>query len=185
MRLLRLALVAWLAAGLAACTTSLFGAYYDAELEQGLVDYNRSAMAFIKSMELNAANPEGRFDSPAATAFYAASAATLSDLQLRADVAGGPSECRLARLAGVITSVAERSIEEAEALVGAEGGAVEPIYGNCMSIVVRNVRIQHENLELDHRETGVLRGLAVDLNEHAIESAVRVALETVRAWRFE
>ncbi len=178
MNLIRAALAAALSLALASCV-SLFGVNHDPELEQGLAAYNRAAVAFIKGAELT----DLPFGSPAANAFYTQAAADLAALQLRADVAGGSRECPLAGLA----QVAARATEEAIMLLaaGAGVGDLEPpdTTGNCFTIVVRGVRLAQALLEGEHRMLGTIEPELAPLYEEEVTAAVRVAVQTVQAWR--
>ena len=178
MNLVKAALVAAVSLALASCV-SLFGVNHDPELEQGLAAYNRAVVAFIKSAELN----DIPFGSPTANAFYAQAAGDLAALQLRADIAGGSRECPLAQLAGLALAATEEAIRNVAASLGA--GELEPVdtTGNCFTIVVRGVRLANAQLERDHRLVGVIGTNLALLHEEEVTAAVRVAAQTVQAWR--
>lgn len=178
MNLIKAAVAAALSLALASCV-SLFGVNHDPELEQGLAAYNRAAVAFIKSADLN----DIPFGSPAANAYYTAAAADLAALQLRADVAGGSRECRLPQIAGLAITATENAIRDVAAGLGV--GELEPVdtTGNCFTIVVRGVRMANAQLERDHRVVGIIGTDLALLHEEEVTAAVRVAVQTVQAWR--
>src|SRR5262245_40431773 len=75
-----------LSLALSGCTGVTIGEPYDKAIDDGLNDFQKSSAAFTKSMEINAGTAKGSYHSDEAKEYYSASAATLSNLQLRADM---------------------------------------------------------------------------------------------------
>ena len=163
-----------------ACTTIQIGEPYDKVIDDDLNGYQKQVVEFIKTMEQNAGNNEGRYASPTAKKFYASSSATLANLQLRADVLSGRT-CPIARVEALVTA-AGFAVPATTAPESAED--IYDTAGNCVSIVLRGVRLAHADLEEDHKELGRLTPAVALLNRQAIEAAIRVALLAVHSKKY-
>ena len=170
------------------CTTVKLGEPYDSQIEDGLNSYEKSAVEFIKSSEQNYNNSKGAYDSEVSKKYYASADATLANLQIRADILS-TRECpvaRVAQLAALLgTSGIDADLAQAEKRAGVPVDQVGPTNvdasGNCVSIVIRGVRLAQANLEADHREKGKISPTVALLDREEIDAAVRVALTTVQA----
>lgn len=166
----------------AGCTAVQIGEPYDQVVDSELNAYQKAATQFIVSSQQSPT--AGQFSSDQSKAFYAGAAATLSNLQIRADLLSN-RQCpttRVAQIAGALgASTTESAIATAESGLGGPLEEALDVSGNCVAITVRGVVMAHANLEADHREIGRLSPGVAQLNLLAIDSAVRVALRAVRA----
>ncbi len=168
---------------LAGCTT--IGEPYDKAIDDELNAFQKSAAEFIKTMQMNAGTPKGAYESDGARKYYAGAAASLSNLQLRADVLSSrtcPTSKALQLIASTGVDTGEAAIAKAEGQVGggADSAALD-VSGNCIAVIIRGVRMAQDNLEADHREAGRLTPTVALLDSQEIDAAVRVALTALRA----
>lgn len=182
----RILAAAGMALVLSGCTAITIGEPYDQAIDDGLNGFQKDTAEFIKSMEINAGSAEGSYHSAESRQYYAASAATLSNLELRAELLSSrscPTEKVLALLRGIGLDVADTTIGQAEAKVGGEDSDSRPldVSGNCITIMIRGVQMAEDDLEGDHREAGKLTPTVALLNSEAINAAVRITLTALRS----
>lgn len=169
---------------LAGCTSFTIGEPYDKAIDDELNAFQKSAAEFIKTMQMNAGTPKGAYDSDGARKYYAAAAASLSNLQLRADVLSSrtcPTSKALQLIASIGLDTGEAAIARAEGQVGGADPSALDVSGNCIAVVIRGVRMAQDDLEGDHREAGRLTPTVALLDSQEIDAAVRVALTALRA----
>jgi hypothetical protein len=173
---------------LTSCNTVQIGEPYSKDMDDQLNAYHVSAIEFINTMEQAAGKPAGAFTSDTAKAFYAKADADLDNLQIKADVlssrkcplsylAKAPSLQPSAALKSPIVGTATARKSETSSIPD----ATQDLSGNCISIVIRNVRLAQQNLESDHKQTNKLSPIVGELNRDQIDAAVRVALAAIRA----
>ncbi|TRC92045.1 hypothetical protein FJV76_24225 [Mesorhizobium sp. WSM4303] len=170
---------------LAGCTSFAIGEPYDKAIDDELNAFQKSAAEFIKTMQVNAGTPKGSYESDGAKKYYAAAAASLSNLQLRADVLSSRT-CPIAKALQLIASTGfdtgEIALAKAEGQVGGVADKSPPnVSGNCISITIRNIRIREDELEADHKDAGRLTPTVALIDGQEIDAAVRVALTALRA----
>ncbi len=174
---------------LAACASFRIGEPYDKTIEGDLNAFQKSAVAFITSMQLNAASPSGRYDSAEAKAYYASAESTLANLQLRADLLSGRA-CPIGKVAALVASLPAvaptGALHDAEVRLGlaASGSGALDTSGNCIAIVVRGVHLAELDLQGDHMTIGHLAPQTAQLDAKEISDAVRVALLAIRSRNF-
>lgn len=170
---------------LSGCTAITIGEPYDQAIDDGLNEFQKSSAEFIKSMEINAGTASGSFNSTEAKAYYAASAASLSNLELRAELLSSrtcPTEKVLKFLGSIGVEASDTTMGNAEVRIGGETDT-QPfdVSGNCIAIMVRGVQMAEDDLEGDHREANRLTPRVALLNSEAITAAVRVTLNALRS----
>ncbi|RWA63871.1 hypothetical protein [Mesorhizobium sp.] len=173
---------------LSACTSFVIGEPYDKAIDEELNVFQKSTAEFIKSMQMNAGTAKGSYQSDEARKYYASAAASLSNLQLRADVLSSrtcPTSKALQLLASAGVDTSQAAIANAEKRVGgvADSEALD-VSGNCIAIVVRGLRMAESDLEADHREASKLTPTVALLDSQEIDAAVRVALTALRAKKY-
>ena len=75
-------------------------------------------------------------------------------------------------------------IAAAQAKAGVPAVSSERPSGNCMQILVQNVKVAEQGLEADHREQGHLTPIAIQLGGHEIDHAVSIALVALRSKKY-
>lgn len=171
---------------LSGCTAITIGEPYDKAIDDGLNGFQKASAEFIKSMEINAGTAAGSYNSNEARKYYAASAATLSNLELRAELLSSrtcPTEKVLELLGSIGLDATDTTIGQAEAQLGGEASDSQPldVSGNCITIMVRGVQMAEDDLEGDHREANRLTPRVALLNSEAINASVRVTLTALRS----
>ncbi|MBB2671521.1 UNVERIFIED_ORG: hypothetical protein GGE44_001072 [Rhizobium esperanzae] len=166
---------------LTGCGSFTIGVPHDQEIDNQLNDFQKSTAAFIKSMQMSAGSAKGGYHSDEAKTYYANAAASLANLQMRADMlssrpcfpAGVPK-------GGAGTSVA--GVADAERRLGA--AATEPtlgVKGNCLSIMIRQLRQAEGQLEEDHKSSGRISEEVAEIDGKEIDASVRQALIGLRS----
>lgn len=177
-----------LAGLLAGCSSFRLGEPYDKSIEDDLNTFQKSAIAFITTMQLNAASAKGAYDSDAAKTYYATETALLTNLQTRADLLSD-RPCPIGKVGALVAGLpgpsSDKAIHDAELKAGlvaaAATGPALDTSGNCISIVVRGVRLAEMDLQLDHMEKGKISSTVAELGIEEINAAVRVALQAIRS----
>ncbi|MGO7667536.1 hypothetical protein ACC697_34585 [Rhizobium ruizarguesonis] len=166
---------------LTGCGSFTIGVPHDQEIDNQLNDFQKSTAAFIKSMQMSAGSAKGGYHSEEAKTYYANAAASLANLQMRADMlsshpcfpAGVPKDGEGTSVAGVI---------DAERRLGA--AATEPtlgVQGNCLSIMIRQLRQAEGQLEEDHKSSGRISEEVAEIDGKEIDASVRQALIGLRS----
>ncbi|MBB2701457.1 UNVERIFIED_ORG: hypothetical protein GGI66_006177 [Rhizobium esperanzae] len=166
---------------LTGCGSFTIGVPHDQEIDNQLNDFQKSTAAFIKSMQMSAGSAKGGYHSEEAKTYYANAAASLSNIQMRADMlssrpcfpAGVPKNGEGSSVAGVT---------DAERRLGA--AATEPtlgVQGNCLSIMIRQLRQAEGQLEEDHKSSGRISQEVAEIDGKEIDASVRQALIGLRS----
>jgi hypothetical protein len=181
----RTMLCAALLIGLSGCTAFGASVPYPQSIDDELNAYQKSVTSFVTTMELDAGTPQGSYDSEKAKAFYAESAATLSNLALRTSLLTNKS-CPLTGLAKRV-SAENGKITQAEARAGISEDGAAPAFdasANCMSIMIRDLQNSVADLQADHKSLGKLTPHVAGLDLAEIDGAIRVALEGIRSKKY-
>lgn len=168
---------------LSGCTMLQPGEPYDKSIDDDLNAFQTSTAEFLKTMSQEVATAKSAYGSDVAKKYYATSAATLSNLELRAQLLSG-RECPVNKLTGAIAQSALAEIAAAQAKAGVPEVSSERPSGNCMQILVQNVKVAEQGLEADHREQGHLTPIAIQLGGHEIDHAVSIALVALRSKKY-
>jgi hypothetical protein len=172
-----------LAALLVGCTAVQFGERYDKSIDDDLNAFQKTTAEFLKTMTQEAATAKGAYGSDVAKKYYATATATLSNLELRAQLLSG-RECPVNQLAGAIEQSALTEIAAAEAKAGVTPVDAATPSGNCIKILITNVEVAERGLEADHREQGHLTPIANQLAGIEIDHAVSIALAALRSKKY-
>jgi hypothetical protein len=194
----RLAVAAFAAVLLAACTTLLNAPVYDPEIEAGLNQYHRDTTAFIKKME--SLGPEGAYGNPESRDFYAQNAGLLANLVVRAEASGARGTCELSKATtsglGALISGTVESIESQEgdpgfvaefkddlktSLTEFNRGTSDLSVGSCLTVALMIVKSDHEVLESIHKDEVRIGPDLSRLLRKSLNDGVSIALINVQS----
>ena len=172
---------------LAACSALQLSEPYDPQIENGVNAYHKSFIVFAKGLQFaGRGDPEARYDSETSRAFYAASAAELSNTILRARAARPDGTCPAAQaaalgldaLVGTVTAAAGQQLPDV--LVKSQdeinANARELTEGSCTVITLAVLMAVHDKFEGVHRAQGFVSGGFAFAQSRNIEAAAEIAI---------
>lgn len=158
---------------------------YNAEIEQGINNYHKGLATFVKSMELEAGKPKGRYGSEEVRAYYAESEGLLANLVVKAEAEAPGGNCATSRLASKAVDSFLNKTADQLAQVGGEASDVAAELrsdtsvlqeGSCTVVVLKTLRLNHEMLEEKHREKEYLVPPLSTIYLRTMEDGIRIAL---------
>lgn len=158
---------------------------YNAEIEQGVNDYHKGLATFVKSMELEAGKPKGRYGSEEVRTYYSESEGLLANLVVKAEAEAPGGNCATSHLASKAVDSFVNKTAEQLAQIGSEAADVAAEMksdtsvlqeGSCTVVVLKTLRLNHEILESLHRENEYLVPPLSTIALRNMEDGIRIAL---------
>jgi hypothetical protein len=153
---------------------------YDADIETGISDYQKSTIDYLTRITQNPAAPENSYTSTASQAYYASSAAQLSELVVRAATDPGPT-CVPGQLS-FLESYVQQAVAGASAKSKTNSVAdVDLSSGTCTAVAIRVMQADHNRMEAMHKRDQKLGAANASLWISLVEDSTRMALTIVKA----
>jgi hypothetical protein len=153
---------------------------YDSTIESGISDYHKSTIDYLTRIVQNPTAPENDYTSAASQKYYAASAAQLADLVVRADTNSGP-RCVPDQLTYLTSYVQSATAHTSASVATYTKADVNLAAGTCTAVALRIVQADHKRMQSMHQRRTLLGKYNAQLWSDLVGDSTRMALVIVKA----